>query len=80
MIKYEIKYENILALMRLLKQLKDYIESDFYMEFSPPEENSSEEDFVYGVQNELEELYCKLLLQYADKTKYRIMDNRELFD
>lgn len=80
MIKYEIKYENILALMRLLKQLKDYIESDFYMEFSPPEENSSEEDFVYGIQDELEGLYCKLLLQYGDKTQYRIMDNRELFD
>lgn len=79
MIKYKVKYENILALMRLLKQLKDYIESDFYMEFSPPEENSSEEDFVYGIQDELEGLYNKLL-QHADKTQYRIMDNRELFD
>lgn len=79
MLKYEIKYSNILALKDLLERIKDYIESDFYMEFSPPEDNSSEEDFVYGIQNELEQLYDKLLLQYADKTQYRLMDNRDLF-
>ena len=79
MLKYEVKYSNILALKDLLERIKDYIESDFYMEFSPPEDNSSEEDFVYGIQNELEQLYDKLLLQYADKTQYRLMDNRDLF-
>lgn len=46
--KYEIKYDNIIALKKLLERLKDYIESDFYSEFSPPNDNSTEEDFVYG--------------------------------
>lgn len=80
MSKYNISYANIKATKDLLKRIKEYIESDFYIEFSPPEECSSEEDYVYGIQNELEELYVKLLLKYADKTQYRIMDNRELFN
>lgn len=79
MAKYEVKYANIKALKDLLKRLKEYIESDFYVEFVPPEENSSEEDFVYGIQNELKGLYCKLLLQYSDNTQYGIMNNIELF-
>lgn len=80
MSKYNISYANIQATNKLLKRIKQYIESDFYTEFSPPEDCSSEEDYVYGIQNELEELYDKLLLKYADKTQYRIMDNRELFN
>lgn len=80
MAKYEIKYDNLKALKNLLDRLKDYIESDFYMEFSPPNEDSTEEDFVYGIQDELIKLHCKLYSEYADETQYKIVNNRELFD
>lgn len=80
MAKYEIKYDNLKALKRLLDKLKDYIELDFYSEFSPPNEDSTEEDFVYGIQNELIKLHRKLYSEYADETQYKIVNNRELFD
>ncbi len=78
--QYNISYNNILATQVLLKKIKDYIESDFYMDFSPPEECSSEEYYVYGIQDELISLYNKILKEYADETQYILMDNRELFD
>jgi len=80
MSKYNISYANIQATKDLLKRIKEYIESDFYSEFSPPEDCSSEEDYVYGIQDALINLYDKILFSYADKSQYRIMDNRDLFD
>lgn len=80
MAKYEIKYDNIIAFKKLLERLKNYIESDFYSEFSPPNDNSTEEDFVYGIQEELMKLYKKLYAEYANETQYKIVNNRELFD
>lgn len=80
MIKYDIQYANIQATKDLLKRIKEYIESDFYSEFSPPEESSSEEDYVYGIHDAIIDLYDKILFSFADKSQYRIMDNRTLFD
>lgn len=80
MIKYDIQYANIHATKDLLKRIKEYIESDFYSEFSPPEQDSSEEDYVYGIYDAIIDLYDKILFSFADKSQYRIMDNRELFD
>lgn len=78
MSKYEISYANIKATKDLLKRIKEYVESGFYSEFSPPEENSSEEDYIYGIQDAIIDLYDKILFSFADKSQYRIMDNREL--
>lgn len=80
MSKYEVEYANIIALNKLLKRLKDYIESDFYNEFSPPNVNSTEEDFIYGIHGELIKLHRKLYAEYADKSQYKIVNNRQLFD
>lgn len=80
MAKYEVKYDNIKALKKLLEKLKEYIEVDFYSEFVPPNEDSTEEDFVYGIQCELMKLHHKLYSEYADETQYNIMNNRELFN
>lgn len=80
MSEYDISYANIKATNKLLKRIKQYIESDFYVEFSPPENCSSEEDYVYGIQDALISLYDKILFSYADKSQYRIMDNRALFN
>ena len=69
MIKYNVQYHNAKAAMRLLNKIKDYVESDFYSDFSPPEEAGSEEDFVYGVQNCFIRLWVDIK-HLANQTQY----------
>lgn len=64
----DVQYANILAARDLLNKIKDYIESDFYMEFCPPE-NIDDETFVYNIQDMIMDLW-QSIKDEADKTEY----------
>lgn len=71
MSKYtDVQYTNIIAARNLLNKIRNYIEQDFYNEFSPPE-NINDETFVYNIQDMIMDLW-QSIKDEADKTEYSL--------